>query len=66
MINAVRHQSPFAERMEIPLTGELLDSADERLAADYRMISDDLSWSTVLLTVASVYLHRVRTPLRMS
>ena len=43
----------------LPLTGPLLESARQRLESDYRMLSDDLGWSALLLTVAAVYLHRV-------
>ena len=55
----VRTPSPRSQRRPLPLTGPLLESARQRLESDYRMLSDDLGWSALLLTVAAVHLHRV-------
>ena len=55
----VRTPSPRSQRRPLALTGSLLEAARHRLQSDYRMLSDDLGWSALLLTVAAAYLHRV-------
>ena len=55
----VRTPSPRSQRRPLTLTGPLLESARQRLESDYRMLSDDLGWSALLLTVAAVHMHRV-------
>ncbi|HEY5876410.1 MAG TPA: AMP-binding protein, partial [Ilumatobacteraceae bacterium] len=55
----LRTPSPRSQRRPLTLTGPLLESARQRLESDYRMLSDDLGWSALLLTVAAVHMHRV-------
>jgi amino acid adenylation domain-containing protein len=55
----VRAPSPRSHRLPLALSGQLLDTARQRLETDYRMLSDDLGWSALLLTMAAVQLHRV-------
>ncbi|MGI9597868.1 MAG: AMP-binding protein, partial [Acidimicrobiales bacterium] len=51
--------TPPAERLPLPLGPELLGRAQERLAGEYRMLTDDLAWSTLLVTATAVYWHRI-------
>ncbi len=48
-----------AERLSLPVGPELLRVTEERLGSDYRMLTEDLAWSTLLTTTTALYLHRV-------
>ncbi|MEZ5408966.1 MAG: amino acid adenylation domain-containing protein [Acidimicrobiales bacterium] len=56
----VREPVPAAARLPIDLAADGLDEAvAARLADDLRLLSPDLSWTALLMTVATVHLHQV-------
>ncbi|MFN6120812.1 MAG: condensation domain-containing protein, partial [Actinomycetes bacterium] len=59
LYRTVRTPTPTATRVPLPVDDELFAAARARLAGDYTMVSDDLAWTTLLVTVAAVHLHRV-------
>ncbi len=52
---------PVAASTRHPVSVELsfFDAARTRLGAEYRMLSDDLGWTALLLTVTAAHLHRI-------
>ncbi len=58
--------SPDAARLNLPLHTDLLQLAQERLSGDYKMLSDELAWSTLLVTATAIYLHQVAGTSRVS
>lgn len=54
-----RQSTALADRVPVALDADLLASIEERLGAEYRMLSDDLAWTTLLMTATAAYLHHV-------
>lgn len=50
---------PDADRLDLPLDESLLSDAHRRLTDDFKMLSADLAWSSVLITTSAIYLHQV-------
>ncbi len=59
LYEAVGRPDPASSRHSLALDVDLVEQMTKRLADDLRMISDDLGWTTALLSVAAVYLHRI-------
>ncbi len=55
----LRRPTALADRMPVTLDAELAAAIEARLGADYRMLSDDLAWTTLLMAATSAYLHQV-------
>ncbi len=55
----VRRPSPRSERVAVPLDERLRQRLDERLGADYRMLTPDLAWTSLLITATSLLMHRL-------
>ena len=55
----VRRPTPRSERLPVTLPEDLRSLIDERLGADYRMLTPDLGWTTLLLTATAVLVHRL-------
>ncbi len=56
----VREPAPAAARIPVDLTADGLEAAvADRLAGDLRLLSPDLSWTALLMTVATAHLHQV-------
>jgi amino acid adenylation domain-containing protein len=55
----VRRPTAEAVRLDIDLDPTIQSMADERLSADYRMISPDLATSTMLVTATAAFLSAV-------
>ena len=47
-----------SNRVAVSLSHDLRRAIETRFAADLRLLSDDLSWTTLLLTATAVLLHR--------
>ncbi len=47
-----------SHRVAVSLSDDLRRSIDTRFAADLRLLSDDLSWTSLLITATAVLLHR--------
>ncbi len=62
----VRRPTPVSERVGLDLDDDLFARVTQRLAGDLRMLSDDLGWTTLLVTVAALYLHRLTGAERFS
>ncbi len=62
----VTEPAPEAQRLPLGVDRDFLDRADARLSADYRMLTDEMAWSTVLMTATAIYLHRVTGSVRFS
>ena len=58
--------SPDAARLSLPLNTDLLQLAQHRLANDYKMLSDELAWSTLLITTTAIYFHQIAGTSRVS
>ena len=52
-------ESTRSTRLNADLDDDLAAAAEAALNSDYRMLSQELAWSTVLCTAAAVHLHRV-------
>ncbi|MEM9562037.1 MAG: amino acid adenylation domain-containing protein [Actinomycetota bacterium] len=50
--------SPVANRLELDL-GQLLDRSTQRIEGDFRMLTEQLGWSALLVTAAALWTHRV-------
>ena len=48
-----------AARLPIELEPALLSAVQDALAGQYRLVNDDMAWTTLLVTVLSVHIHRV-------
>jgi len=48
-----------AQRIPLQIDDRLTDLIKQRLADDYRMLSPELAWSVLLVTVTAVYIHKV-------
>ncbi|MEM7275052.1 MAG: AMP-binding protein, partial [Actinomycetota bacterium] len=59
LYTSVEQPTPDAARLPLPLGPQLLADIEDRLRNDYRMLTDDLAWSTLLVTATALYLHRV-------
>ncbi len=55
----VRTPGPGAQRVDLSLPADLRALAEHRLATDYAMVSADLGWTALLVSLAAVFLHRV-------
>ncbi|MEM9134198.1 MAG: amino acid adenylation domain-containing protein [Actinomycetota bacterium] len=55
----LRQQTALADRVPVTLDAPLLASIEERLGAEYRMLSEDLGWTTLLMTATAAYLNQV-------
>ncbi len=51
--------SPAADRLNLRLDDDLFALAQQRLANDFKMLSSELAWSTLLITATAIYLHQV-------
>ncbi len=51
--------TPKADRLNLGLDDDLFALAQQRLANDYKMLSNELAWSTLLITATAIYLHQV-------
>ena len=58
LYRAPDHPDPTASRQRLDL-GPLLERASARLGDDLRMLTDDLGWSTLLVTTAALWCHRL-------
>ena len=54
----VRRPDPATERVPIAMD-EVADRLTDRLGSDLRMLSEELGWTTVLMTAAAELLHRL-------
>ncbi len=59
LYRAIDHPTPTAERIPLDLRSDLLGQTTARLAGDYRMLTEDLAWSTLLVTATALYCHRL-------
>ncbi|MDY7105944.1 MAG: amino acid adenylation domain-containing protein [Actinomycetota bacterium] len=66
LYRAVTRPGPTSSRAPVPLDRQLLSRVGERLQGDLRVLSDDLSWASLLVTSAAAYLHRVTGAERFS
>ena len=66
LYTAVDSPVPAAERLALPIGPEIMRLANERLGTDYRMLTDDLGWSTLLMTTTALYCHRIAGAERFS
>ncbi|MEL7158216.1 MAG: AMP-binding protein [Actinomycetota bacterium] len=55
----LRQPTPHADRLPVALDDTLLAELGARFDADYRMLSEDLAWTTLLMTATAAYLHQV-------
>lgn len=51
--------APDAERLPLDLGPTLVAKAEARLADDYRMLTDALGWTALLVTATAAYCHRL-------
>ena len=51
--------SAAATQLELSVSSVLSDLAQTRLKTDYQMLSRGLSWTSLLVTVSALYLHRL-------
>jgi len=54
----VRRPTPACTRVSTDLEPSLTELAKTRFGSDYAMLSHDLAWTTLLLTVTAAHLHR--------
>lgn len=59
LYHAVRRATTGAARLDVALPDDLLALAERRLGGELRMLTPELSWSALLLTVAAEYVHRL-------
>ena len=59
LYRSVDRPTPDAQRLPLPFGPELLDLAEQRLQGQYRMLTNHLGWSTLLVTATAIYCHRV-------
>jgi len=59
LYTAVETPSAEASRWPLHVGPDLLRRATERLETDYRMLTTDLGWSTLLITTTALYCHRL-------
>ncbi|MFW2380621.1 MAG: amino acid adenylation domain-containing protein [Acidimicrobiales bacterium] len=55
----VSSPDPRSRRRAPHITDELRRTIESRLASDYAGLSDDLAWTSLLMSVTALYLHRV-------
>ncbi|CAM9885461.1 unnamed protein product, partial [Sphacelaria rigidula] len=58
LYSAPTRPTPASRRVEIAATDRLAQ-AEKRLAADLRMLSPELGWTTLMMSAAALYLHRL-------
>ena len=59
LYRSVERPAPDAARLPLPIGPRLLTQVEDRLRDGYRMLTDDLAWSTVLVTATALFIHRV-------
>ena len=56
----------FGTATRVPLERDTLDALRSRLDSDFALISEELAWSTLLVTATAAYVHRVAGVARFS
>lgn len=59
LYQTVQGTNPNATRVAVELDESLRQITDQRLANEFKMLSGDLAWTTLLTTTTAVYLHHV-------
>ncbi len=59
LYESVGTPDPASRRLQLDVEDELRSKITQRLESDYRALTDDLAWTSLLITTTALYLNRV-------